>query len=110
MSGNVPKRVASQGPELDSFGDSIAPPWQKYAAKYPLVCPSQNKDKSEANIELEKALPFLHDAENACKSITPQAAKSSLFCPAQEKIRTVVSKGARNISHTLPNPPMRFHL
>merc|ERR1719359_2528716 len=31
-----------------------------------------SKDKEEANIELEKALPFLHEANQACKSITPK--------------------------------------
>eukprot|EP00392_Amoebophrya_sp_AT5.2_P015402 g15604.t1 len=31
-----------------------------------------NKDKEEANIELQKAMPFLHEAESACKSITPK--------------------------------------
>ncbi|CAD7937238.1 unnamed protein product [Amoebophrya sp. A120] len=30
------------------------------------------KDKEEANIELQKAMPFLHEAEAACKSITPK--------------------------------------
>merc|ERR1719160_8275 len=30
------------------------------------------KDKEEANAELQKALPFLHEANAACKSITPK--------------------------------------
>merc|ERR1719409_2507908 len=31
-----------------------------------------SKDKEEANIELQKAIPFLNDANAACKSITPK--------------------------------------
>merc|ERR1719409_1602930 len=31
-----------------------------------------SKDKKEANIELQKAIPFLNDANAACKSITPK--------------------------------------
>ena len=32
------------------------------------------------------------------------------ICPSQEKFQTVVLKGARNVSDTLSNPPMKFIL
>ena len=39
-----------------------------------------------------------------------EEASNTPFCPSQEKFRTVVLRGVRNISAPPQNPPMKFLL